>query len=101
MTSYRDVPFRSGAGFSQSAMTERLSQMRDMVLDNVCMGLAGRAAEEVKSITAFLSVSAYVGHHCAAGWTRTLPSFTLPAGLLPLETSVFPSRLPPSTPISV
>ncbi|CAM9958487.1 unnamed protein product [Hapterophycus canaliculatus] len=34
-------------GFSQTAMVERQSQMREMVLDNVCMTLAGRAAEEV------------------------------------------------------
>ncbi|CAN0110711.1 unnamed protein product [Ascophyllum nodosum] len=42
------VVWRGNAlGFSQSAMTERLSEMQAMVLDNVCMGLAGRAAEEV------------------------------------------------------
>lgn len=35
------------SGFSQTAMVERQSQMREMVLDNVCMTLAGRAAEEV------------------------------------------------------
>eukprot|EP00752_Nemacystus_decipiens_P017832 g15988.t1 len=34
-------------GFSQTAMVERQSQMREMVLDSVCMTLAGRAAEEV------------------------------------------------------
>lgn len=30
-------------------MTERLSDMRETVLDRVCMTLAGRAAEEVRS----------------------------------------------------
>lgn len=28
-------------------MTERLSEMEETILDNVCMTLAGRAAEEV------------------------------------------------------
>ncbi|CAM9552391.1 unnamed protein product [Ectocarpus sp. 12 AP-2014] len=34
-------------GFSQTAVVERQSEMREMVLDSVCMTLAGRAAEEV------------------------------------------------------
>ncbi|CAN0395202.1 unnamed protein product, partial [Scytosiphon promiscuus] len=37
----------NSVGFSQTAMVERQSQMREMVLDSVCMTLAGRAAEEV------------------------------------------------------
>lgn len=34
-------------GFSQTAPTERLNDVRESILDYVCMALAGRAAEEV------------------------------------------------------
>ena len=37
-------------------MTERLSDMREAVLDRVCMTLAGRAAEEVRALRYFLRV---------------------------------------------
>lgn len=41
------VCVRVREGFSQTAVVERQSEMREMVLDSVCMTLAGRAAEEV------------------------------------------------------
>ena len=41
-------------------MTERLSDMRETVLDRVCMTLAGRAAEEVRACD-FLPVLVLVG----------------------------------------